>query len=151
MAEKLFNIGEPFMEGISSKKRADILDRLDAVAYRQKEGNFTRMLTPEELSQAKSQLAESCIKLASIEEEKKEIMDEFKQRIKDEKLVQSEYLTQVKFGSVNVEGRLFEIDNQQAGIMFVFDERGICVAQRGLLPEERQGVIRMNAKASGAE
>ena len=35
------------------------------------------------------------------------------------------------------------------GIMYIFDDRGICVQTRGLLPEERQGKIRMMNKASG--
>lgn len=148
MSDFIFKIGDPYMEGITAKKRADIMDTLDSVCYGQEEANYSRALTPEELANSKSKLSESVIKLSKIEEEKKEVMDDFKERIKAEKAIKDEFLSQVRFGSVNVDGRVFKVDNQEEGVMYSFDERGICVGIRPLLPEERQGKIRMMNKAS---
>ena len=70
-------------------------------------------------------------------------MNEFKDRAKEQKIIHDEHLESIKYGSKNTEGSLFLIDDQENGIMSYFDDRGICVSQRNLKPEERQAVMRM--------
>lgn len=143
MSKQTFTLGSKFSDDISEKSPKERRELLDGIAYRREEGNYTRTLDPQEIADAKSKLAESAIRTANILEEKKEVMAEFKERIKDQKEIHDDYLSKIKFGSTNVEGSLFLIDDQENGLMHYFDDRGICVKIRPLMPEERQGVIKM--------
>lgn len=145
MSKQQFTLGSKFSEDILQKPLEKRIQLLDGIAYKREEGNYTRTLDAVEIAEAKSKLAESAIRTAAILEEKKEIMSEFKDRIKEQKIIHDEHLNSVKYGSVNAEGNLFLIDDQENGVMSYFDDRGICVSQRALKPEERQGVIRMTA------
>jgi hypothetical protein len=143
MSKQQFTLGSKFSEDILQKSLKKRIQLLDGIAYRREEGNYTRTLDAEEIAEAKSKLAESAIRTAGILEEKKEIMSEFKDRVKEQKIIHDEHLNSVKYGSKNAEGSLFLIDDQEKGIMSYFDDRGICVSQRNLKPEERQAVMRM--------
>lgn len=148
MSKKQFTLGSTFSEDILEKSLEKRVKLLDGIAYRREEGNYTRTLDSEEIAEAKSKLAESAIRTAGILEEKKEIMTAFKERVAEQKLIHDEHLNSVKYGSKNAEGSLFLIDDQENKIMSYFDDRGICVFQRNLKPEERQGVMRMNTAAN---
>lgn len=148
MSKQQFTLGSMFSEDILKKSYEKRIKLLDGVAYRREEGNYTRTLDADEIAEAKSKLAESAIRTAAILDEKKEVMDAFKERIKEQKVIHDEHLNSVKYGSVNAEGSLFLIDDQENGIMSYFDDRGICVSQRPLKPEERQGVIRLQTASN---
>lgn len=148
MSKQQFTLGGKYTEDISEKSPSKRRELLDGIAYKREEGNYTRTLDPQEIAEAKSKLAESAIRTAGILEEKKEVMDVFKERTKEQKIIHDEHLNSVKFGSKNVEGSLFLVDDQESGVMAYFDDRGICVKLRPLMPEERQGVIRMNTASN---
>ena len=64
---------------IDSKKRtAFLIDNCDKV----EEKGYMKRFTPEQLLQMKEELSENAIRINDIEEEKKAIMDEFKERLK---------------------------------------------------------------------
>ena len=144
-----FTIGSIFMDGITTKKPSEIKELLSATAWGATESNYPRTLTPEERAEASKKLAESAIRLKQIQDEKKEVMGEFKEKIKDETAIYNNFLSQSQYGSVNVEGTLYMIDDQELGLMYLFDERGVCVNTRALLPEERQTRIRSIGKGTG--
>ena len=70
-------------------------DNADAV---EKIGYMHRF-SPEELAQKKELLSEACIKINDIEAEKKEAMDEFKERLKPYSEEKSQLLKDIKNGS----------------------------------------------------
>ena len=78
-------------------------------------------------------------------------MDEMKGRIDPVKKDLKELIEVVKSKSVSKSGRLFLFDDTVKGIMFKFDETGICVDQRNITPEERQQKLRAEMKLRIAE
>lgn len=146
MEKPVFELGQTYTSDMNEKSPREKMELMDSVAYKKEESVYSRSLTPEELANAKDKLAKSAIRIAKIQEQKKEAMDDFKAALKEEGLIYDEFLHQVKYGSVNLEGILFNVDDQESGLMGIFDDRGICVNVRALLPEERQGVIRMEQR-----
>ena len=64
---------------IALEERAQFLeDNCDAV----EDVTYSRAFSPEELALKREQLTDASIKIADIEEEKKEVMDGFKERLK---------------------------------------------------------------------
>ena len=138
-----FRLGQPYSEVLSGNSTDVIKDTLQGVCYKAEEGNYTRMLTEEELGYAKSELADVDITLDKINTEKKEAMDEFKELLKQPTLMHKQLLTNIKNKSISREGVLFLVDDVEAGMMYKFDETGICVDVRPLLVTERQRVIKL--------
>ena len=149
MSKQQFNLGDFFSDQFKGMKKNEIMDNLDGIAYAVQEGNYTRKLTQEEIDERKSQLADVSITIDKIEKEKTEVMDDFKEKLKEPKAKRTELLNNIRFKSVNEMGRLFQVDNQKQGMMYIFNEEGICVDARALTPSERQTSIRkLNTKAS---
>lgn len=115
-----------------------LCDNADAV---EKIG-YTHRFTPEELAQKKESLAEVSITINDIETEKKEVMKEFKERLKPLNEEKAELLDHIKRGSE------FRADEECAKILY-HDERmagfynklGELVYSRPIMPQEMQKTI----------
>ncbi|WP_456867556.1 hypothetical protein [Galbibacter sp. BG1] len=147
-----FRIGEIYDSSFKSMTKKDIEDNLTGVCYSVEEKEYTKNLTTEELAEKKTELSEICIQLAQLEEKKKELMDEIKTEIKKPKNTQALLLDTIKHKSERVFGKLFLIDDQEAGLMYYFDNTGICVDMRVMSPQEKQSKIKlMNTKFASNE
>lgn len=138
MGRPKFEIGKIFDPSFEGMDRNELIQNLDATASKVEKGNYTKRLTQDELGIAKSDFAEVSITIAKIEEEKKEVMEEFKENLKKPKQQATELLETIKSKSVRKEGVLYLVDDQEAGTMYYFDEDAICVDYRPLSPKERQ-------------
>ena len=123
----------------------DIKDNLEGICYGKEEGNYTRRLSEDEIVVAKSDLAENSIKIAKVNDEKKEKMDEFKDKLKPLDLKQKELLDAIKYRTIRKEGVLYLLEDPENNLMHKVDNRGIVVESRPMLPEERQRVIKLQA------
>jgi DNA integrity scanning protein DisA with diadenylate cyclase activity len=120
------------------------IDTLESIAYKVVEdGNYTKILTKDELDDKKSELAEISIKLAELEEKKKSLMQQMKLEMEEPTLIKKELLTSIKFKSETRTGSLFYIDEQEEGMMYVFDSNAICVEARPLRQDEKQTRIKI--------
>ena len=125
-----------------------IQDNADAI----EEIGYTHRFTPEELAQKKESLAETSIEIKDIEEEKKEVMQEYKKQLepllKQKKQLEpllkqkKQLLEHIKKGS---EFR----ENEQCAKILYHDERmvgyynklGELVYSRPIMPQEMQKTI----------
>lgn len=142
-----FRIGEHFSESFKGMPHKDVNDNLEGICYEKQEGKYTKILTQEELAERKSRLAEVSIELARIEDKKKDYMDEIKSLQMEPKADHKYLLDTIKHKSERKEGVLYLIDVQEKGMMYFFDEEGICVDARPLMPNEKQMKIRNLRKA----
>ena len=125
-----------------------LCDNADAV---EKIG-YTHRFTPEELAQKKESLAEVSISINDIETEKKEVMDDFKERLKPLNEEKAELLDHIKRGSE------FRADEECAKILY-HDERmagfynrlGELVYSRPIMPQEMQKTIFNINRKTGTE
>lgn len=113
-------------------------DNADAV---EKIGYMHRF-SPEELAQKKELLSEACIKINDIEAEKKEAMDEFKERLKPYNEEKSQLLKDIKNGSEYIDNaecvKILYHEEKMAGF---YNKLGELVYSRPIMPQEIQKTI----------
>lgn len=137
-----FKIGQHYDQALRIMQPTEIKDNLEAVAYGLEEKSYTKFLTEEEILEKKDEYSEIAINLSEIEVRKKEVMDKFKDLVKEPKAKASVVLDSIKFKSEQRHGLLFLIDDQEDGMMYSFDNMGICVEVRPLTREEKQTKLR---------
>lgn len=137
-----FKIGKLFDDSFESMPQNEIEANLESIAYNITEEDYTRTLSEDELNVRKTSLAEVSIKLAALEEEKKEIMDKHKLKVKGPKSEQASLLESIKHRSERMYGKLFAIDEPEDNMMYFFDSTGQCVNMRAMLPSEKQTKLR---------
>ncbi|WNH10006.1 hypothetical protein [Thalassobellus suaedae] len=133
-----FKIGQLYDQALAEMPKEEVQSNLEAICYEIEERSYTKNLTEEELEQRKDEYSTIGIKLSEINESKKEMMDSFKQKLKEPKLRSSELIKAIKFKSEQRYGKLFSVDDQESGMMYSFDTNGVCVDARPLTKEERQ-------------
>lgn len=149
MSTSKFKVGEHYDEAFKGMTPKEIIDNLEGLAYGKEDGVYNKKLTSEELAVAKHNLADVSISIAKIEQEKKDAMDEFKDRLKEPTATKKELIEAIKLKSVRKEGILYYVDDQEDGMMYIFDEQGICIDERPLLAKERQTKMRQINKNVG--
>nr|WP_315173642.1 hypothetical protein [uncultured Flavobacterium sp.] len=133
-----FKIGQHYDPAFRIMQPSEIKDNLDAIAYGLVEKSYTKNLTEEEIVERKDEYSEIAISLSEIAEQKKEAMDRFKSLVKEPKIQASMLLESIKFKSEQKHGTLYLVDDQESGMMYSFDELGICVEARQLDKKEKQ-------------
>lgn len=145
MSKQKLNFGDYFDKTFGNMTPKEVKDNLESIFYSKEDGNYTKRLTEDEVVVAKSNLAENSITIAKINDEKKEKIDEFKDKLKPLEIKQKELLDAIRFRTVRKEGTLYLLDDPDTMTMYKVDDRGIVVDSRPMLAEERQQVIRMRA------
>lgn len=133
-----FKIGSHYDTAFKGMQSKEILDNLEAVAYGLEERSYTKNLTEEEVVERKDKYSEIGIKLSELATQKKEAMDRFKLLEKEPKEHAKDLLESIKYKSEQNFGRLFLVDDQEDGMMYSFDESGVCVDARQLTKSEKQ-------------
>ncbi len=103
---------------------------------------YMHRFSPEELAQKKELLSEACIKINDIEAEKKEAMDEFKERLKPYCEEKSQLLKDIKNGSEYIDNaecvKILYHEEKMAGF---YNKLGELVYSRPIMPQEMQKTI----------
>lgn len=133
-----FRIGEYYDPALASMPKDEVKDNLQSICWGMEERSYTKTLTEEELRDRKNEYSQIGIKLSELEEEKKNVLDNFKESMKRPKSRATELVKAIKYKSEQIYGKLFMVDDQESKMMFLFDENGICVDARTLTKEERQ-------------
>jgi hypothetical protein len=149
--QSLYELGRKLDDSIDGLSKRDLTIHLESICYGIEEGDYTKRLNSDEISERKSRLADVSIQISKLEEEKKDLMDEMKGRVDPVKKDLKELIEVIKSKSVSKSGRLFLFDDTEKGVMYKFDETGVCVDQRPLTPEERQQKLRAEMKLRRAE
>jgi len=138
-----FKIGQNYDPAFKTMQPSEIIDNLEAVAYGIQERSYTKNLTEEEIVERKDQYSEIGIKLSELASQKKEAIERFKILEKEPKERATSLLESIKFKSEQKFGKLFLVDDQESGMMYSFDENGICVDARTLTKQEKQSKLKI--------
>lgn len=124
-----------FMPDLPLKERQILLsenaDKVETTTY-------FKPLSQEELDLRREKLTDNAITLSEYEDQKKEIMDDFKEKMKPLAEENKQILTEVKTRQAKVEGTLYHLANHDEGFMETYDEQGELVSSRRLRPDEKQ-------------
>lgn len=110
-------------------------DNADAI----EEIGYTKRYTPEELSQKKEELANVSIQINDLEKEKKEIMAEYKERLKPLSLDKEILLDNIKKGSEFIPAaQCAKIIYHEEKMVGYYNKLGELVYSRPIMPNEMQ-------------
>lgn len=137
-----FKIGELYDSQFKEMPPKEVVDNLEAVCYDTETKFYTKNLTAEELVERKDEYASLGVELSGIAQEKKEVLESFKAQEKEPKERSKELLDAIQFKSEQVHGTLFMVDDQEEGMMYFFDKKGVCVNARPMEKKERQLKLR---------
>ncbi len=102
---------------------------------------YQKVLTADELSARREDFVDNCEKLGKLEDELKEIKDDFKLRTDPLSKANKKLLTEIKTKQTSVDGTLYLMANHEDGMMETYDNDGFLVSTRRLRPEEKQANI----------
>lgn len=117
---------------------ADIKQQLHSMSYAEDTMGYLKPFSTEEMHFHSANLSQIAIKRRTLENELKTISDEFKNKIKMLSGQFNETLTGISNKGVQVEGKVFLLDDQENKLMHYYDEEGNHISSRPLLPSERQ-------------
>lgn len=107
---------------------------------------YMRPLTEDEIGQKKDELVQASLLKAVIEEELKNIKEEFKARIEPLKDQITDSLTAIKNKAIESKGQVYRLPDYDNQMIHTVDVMGVVLSSRRMLPEERQFRIQ-HAKA----
>ena len=102
---------------------------------------YYKPLTEDELNEKREVIADNCIKLSDLSEEKKEAMKGFKDTMEPLQLENAKILSEIRTKMVEKEGTVYHIADFDNKMMETYDENGILVSSRRLKPNEMQKTI----------
>lgn len=117
------------------------------------EEKYYQRLSKEELTMKKAEFTANALKVDDVEKEKKEKMDEFKERLKPLKVTHKTLSTEIRTGFVEKEGRLYKFIDDKTRMVFFYDESGelIETKTRPADSDEMQNTIQMSIRKTGTE
>lgn len=134
------------LKTLSAEDRRSVLES-EAIAI--EEGKYEKPLTEAEIAFRKDNLAEDSINQAVILDEFQKVKQHFKDRLDPIKEKISLTLREIKFKSVETEGRLYKMADFDDQMIHKVDELGNVIHSRKMLPEERQfRIAAMNHKSA---
>lgn len=138
-----FEIGDIYDVELSKKDDVTKKNTLESLAIIINKESYTKQLSKKEIIEKRKHLSDVSIIIDDLETEKKEIINEFKEKLKKPLEDKKELLQAIRFKSETRTGNLYYIDDQENGFMYLFDENAICIESRPLKPTERQTKIRL--------
>lgn len=146
-----YAIGEVFDERLAMLPTNEIMDTMESVCYNVTEGGYSKILSEKDLIEKKELLAETSILIAELDEQKKEQIKAFKEKLEGPLAEKKELLSAIKFKTEFKNGTLFHVDDQENGLMYVFDEQAVCVDVRPLRNSEKQVKIKILKTGTNGE
>lgn len=115
--------------------------------------SYLKDLTDEELDIKRETLTGNCIKVFRLEEEKKKVVQIYKDQIDPLKEDTRLLCGQVDTRKEEVNGMLFHFADHEESVMNTYDEQGEFISARRLKPEEKQArlFIATGGKVSNGE
>lgn len=130
----------------SGKKRiAFLMDNCDAV---EKKG-YMKRYTPEELAKLKENLSETDIQINDIEDEKKEVMADFKARLEPLTKERKTILEGLKKKAEFVEENCYKFIDQEAREVGYYNENGDLIEARPAYSDEMQTTLFQVGRKTG--
>ena len=131
---------------IALEERASFLeDNCDVV----EEVTYSRAFEPEELALKREQLTDASIKIADIEEEKKEVVDGFKERLKPLQEQKADAIKALRDKSQTVTEKCYKFLDEETKMVGFYNKEGNLVSSRPAFQRELQKTIQMDIRKNG--
>ena len=131
---------------IALEERASFLeDNCDAM----EEVTYSRAFEPEELALKREQLTDASIKIADIEEEKKEVMDGFKERLKPLQEQKADAIKALRDKSQTVTEKCYKFIDEETKMVGFYNKEGNLVNSRPAFRNELVKTIHMELRKTG--
>ena len=125
-----------FMPDVSARERLNILEQnADGV----EETTYQKPLTEEAMVEKKDVLTKNSIDLYDLDEQKKDAVKVFKEKIDPLRKINNKLLSEIRTGQETVTGKIFHLANFDDGMMETYDAEGFLIGSRRLKPNEKQG------------
>jgi hypothetical protein len=105
------------------------------------EVSYSRVFTPEELAEQREQLTEASIKLADIDEKKKESMDFFKQQAKPYAEQRQKAIEALRTKAEIVTEVCYKYFDEETKMVGFYNKQGNLVNSRPAFPNEMQKTV----------
>ena len=141
MSKSIPKIGDFFDDSFDGMETNAIKSVLGGIAYDVLDEKYTRQLSDDELTEKRELFADLSIDVAAIQEEIKDFTDLRKIDIKAKSKEMGTIIGDIKTRTTTVTGTTFAIDDQENGLMIIYDEQGKCIDVRALKAKEKQKKI----------
>ncbi len=118
--------------------KSELKDNLESLCVSAQESVILRELSPEEKIKLQQEWVSGAIDIAIKKDNFDTIKQEYKTELQPLELRNKEILGSLRSNSIEEEGMVYEIPNQESGNMEKFDSSGNLLQMRPLMPEERQ-------------
>lgn len=136
---------QPQLEGLSETAKLDFLKNH---SYLVQEGQYFRPFDSEDKQRTNEDFTLKSIEIQRIEDEFAAIKEEFKAKLKALNTSRHDMMTSLMQNGEWLDGAQYGFDDQVAGTMTFYDERGQFINSRRLTPNERQLTILSKANNS---
>lgn len=131
---------------VALEGRAQFLeDNCDAV----ENVTYSRAFEPEELALAREQLTDASIKIADIEENKKEVMDAFKKQLEPLNQQKVEAIKALRDKSRTVTEKCYKFLDEDTKMVGFYNKEGNLVSSRPAFQKELEKTIHMELRKTG--
>lgn len=135
-------------KNVPLEDRAQVLeDSCDAV----EDVTYSKPFTPEELALKREQLTDASIKIADIEEEKKTVMDGYKERLKPLQTQKEDAIKALRDKSQTVTEKCFKFFDEDTKTVGFYNSEGNLVNSRPAFKQELQKTIFSVMRKNGTE
>lgn len=122
-----------------------IKDTLLGTCYSTETMVYQKPLGEEDLAKLEKEFIQASVKYAKLTDDFAKLKEEFKNKMKPVEQMQKEQLKVLKTKTLETEGQVFLVDDQDNKVMQYFDPEGNLILQRPLLQTERQLSINRQA------
>lgn len=130
---------------VGKKRVAFLMDNCDAV----EEKGYMKQYTPEELSRLKESLSDTSIIINDIEEEKRDVVAGFKERLDPLTKERKTILEGLKKKAEYVTEKCYKFIDQDTREVGFYNENGDLIESRPAYSDEMQGTIFQIARKTG--
>ena len=113
-------------------------EQIRAHALRTETASYRRHLSEDEITQIRAELSDLVIEVRREQADLKEIAAGYRERIKRLKADLDKRASAIELAYEMITGELTLVDDQEAGMMYYYNEEGTLVDSRRLRNEERQ-------------
>lgn len=125
-------------EGLSGD---DLIQKMNEVCHHKTVDTFDKPLSHDEIQAVKDIVTDRAGKIQHLDEEKKAFMESHNSEMKPLKAEFEEKVKEARTGTRKTEGEVWFIDDQEEGVMTLFDEQGNEISSRPLRRDERDASV----------
>lgn len=129
------------------QRKRFLKDNADSVVNK----TYMRKFSPEELQTRKEELANISITINDIEQEKKAVVDSYKEQLKPLNEKHKALIEDIRQKATLVSGVCYTFISQEEHMTYIINEDGDCIEARPCTAEEMQKTIFPSLRATGTE